>query len=322
MYPSTTVVPPPTGTVAEVLDGLHQPQPALPSKLFYDARGSELFEAICQLPEYYLTRVELALLEQHAGAMAGSLGARALVIEPGSGSSQKTRILLAQLADPVAYVPVDISPEPLAEAAAALRSEFPTLEVLPVVGDFTLPFAVPSPFRAPASRQVYFPGSTIGNLMPAAATAFLAHLGRLVAPNGGVLIGVDTKKDAALLNRAYNDDAGVTAAFNRNILAHVNALCDADFDLAGWQHCAFYNAEAGRIEMHLQSTRDQWVHIAGETLRFARGADILTEVSYKYHVAEFAALAERAGLVARQVWVDADGWFSVHYLAATSGGLR
>lgn len=320
MLPSTIEVPPPTGTVAEVLDGLRQPRPALPSKLFYDACGSELFEAICQLPEYYLTRVELGLLEQHVGAMADAMGARALVIEPGSGSSQKTRILLAQLTDPVAYVPVDISPEQLAEAAAALRREFPTLEVLPVVGDFTQPFAVPTPARLPASRQVYFPGSTIGNLVPGAATTFLAHLGQLVAPKGGVLIGVDTKKDPAVLDRAYNDAAGVTAAFNRNILAHVNALCEADFDLDAWRHHAFYNADEGRIEMHLLSTRDQWVQVAGETFRFALGADILTEVSYKYHVAEFAALAARAGLVARQVWVDADGWFSVHYLAVAADG--
>jgi dimethylhistidine N-methyltransferase len=299
---------------ADVRHGLHRPRKELPCKYFYDARGSELFDAICELDEYYLTRTELDVTARHAGEMAAHLGRDCLLVEYGSGSGVKTRLLLDRLESPAAYVPVDISGEHLALSAAALVERYPHLEVRPVCADFTRPFALPVPKRPAARAAVYFPGSTIGNFSPPAAVRLLRGIAELVGPGGGLLIGVDRKKDVGVLEAAYNDARGVTAAFNRNLLVRINRELGADFAVERFLHRAVYNARRGRIEMHLVSDRPQAVHLAGETFRFAAGEGIRTECSYKYGPGEFEALAARAGFRARAAWTDEAGLFGVHYL--------
>jgi dimethylhistidine N-methyltransferase len=297
-----------------VLDGLRRPRKELPCKYFYDARGSELFERICGLGEYYPTRCELEILERYAGEMADAAGRGCVLIEYGSGSSRKTRLLLDRLREPAAYVPVDISAEHLARSAAALSRRYPGLAVLPVAVDFTGPFTLP-PLPSPAGRRaVYFSGSTIGNFRPPAAVRLVAGMARLAGPGGGLLIAADLKKDAAILEPAYNDRLGVTAAFNLNLLARINRELGADFDLSRFRHLAFYNARRGRIEMHLVSLADQAVRIDGEVISFAEGERVRTEYSYKYGPDDFRALAARVGLRVEHVWTDARGLFSVQWL--------
>jgi L-histidine N-alpha-methyltransferase len=298
----------------DVIAGLGLPQKALPPKYFYDARGSRLFEAICRLPEYYPTRSELALTRRHLGAIARFAGRGATLVEYGSGEGVKSRLLIAALR-PSAYVPVDISSDALRGAAARLRRRFPWLAIRPVHGDFTRPVAIPVARRL-ARRVVYFPGSTIGNLTPGEARAFLRRTRAQVGPGGAMLVGVDLKKDANLLHAAYNDARGVTAAFNLNLLARINRELGADFRLRRFRHYAFYNAIPGRIEMHLVSQVPQVVTIGRRRFAFAAGESIHTENSYKYSVEEFRALAAEAGFRATRAWLDARGRFALHGLVA------
>lgn len=299
----------------EVTEGLSRPVKALPPKYFYDERGAGLFDAICELPEYYLTRAELAIMRDHAGEMARQLGPGCAVIEYGSGSGRKTRLLLKALS-PAAYVPIDISREQLQATAKEIAAEFPGLPVTAVCADYSRSPGLPPLAGAPPRRRVvYFPGSTIGNLTPAEAAGFLANACRLAGPGGGMLVGVDLKKDAARLNAAYNDARGVTADFNLNLLARINRELGANFDLAAFRHHAFYNEAAGRIEMHLVSLAEQRVRIGRAEFAFRDGETIHTESSYKYSVEEFRALARRAGFEARECWTDGERQFAVHYLA-------
>ncbi len=298
----------------EVMAGLRKPQKCISPKYFYDRRGSQLFDRICELDEYYPTRTELAIMEDHVEDMARLLGPGCLLIEYGSGSSLKTRILLDHLEAPAAYVPVDISRTHLLETAEAVNADYPALDLLPVCADFTQPFDLPAPAAEGIRRVVYFPGSTIGNLSPDGAAALLADSAALVGDGGGLLIGVDLKKDPAVLERAYNDAQGVTASFNKNLLRRLNRELDADFDLDTFRHKAIYNVAQGRIEMHLLSDRHQTVRVDGEEISFAAGETIHTEDSHKFALDEFAALARPAGWTVRRVWTDSDKLFSVQYL--------
>jgi dimethylhistidine N-methyltransferase len=302
------------GFRAEVLRGLRQRPKELPCKYFYDARGSRLFEQICELDEYYLTRAELAILRGHVAEMAARLGRGCQVIEYGSGSGTKTRILLDHLHQPAAYVPIDIAREHLESSAGRLAARYPGLAVLPVWADFTGPFELPPCHRPVSRRVVYFPGSTIGNFDPAGVTAVLRRIAALCGRGGGLLIGVDLRKDPHILERANNDGQGVTRAFNLNLLARINRELGADFRLDRFRHHAFYNRRLGRIEMHLVSLEDQTVRLDGEAIPLAAGESIHTESSYKYSLDGFRALAAGAGLDVADVWTDERGWFSVQYL--------
>lgn len=301
--------------LADALAGLRSPRKELPCKYFYDAAGSRLFDQICDTPEYYPTRTELAIVRAHAGEMGALVGPNAVVIEYGSGSSVKTRYLLRHVPRPTAYVPVDISAEHLYHAAADLARRFPEVEVKPVAADFTKPFELPSFASEVARRVVYFPGSTIGNFAPAAAAALLRGIAGLCGRGGGLLIGFDRKKDPTVLEAAYNDAAGVTAAFNLNLLARMNRELGADFDVSAFRHRACYNSFAGRVEMHLVSLRDQTVRLAGNVISFAAGETIHTENSHKYAPDEFAALAARAGFRPVTAWADPAGYFGVQFFA-------
>ena len=302
------------GFLRDVLDGLRRPRKRLPCKYFYDDAGSHLFDRICELDEYYPTRCELDLLHRHAGEMADAAGRRAVLIEYGSGSGLKTRLLLDRLREAAAYVPVDISGEHLERSAARLARRYPGLPVLPVVADFTRPFALPALPRTAGRRVVFFSGSTIGNFRPAEAVRLLTQMARLCGPAGALLIAADLKKDHAVLDAAYNDRAGVTAAFNLNLLTRINRELGANFDPAAFRHHAFYNERRGRIEMHLVSREDQTVTVGGAVFTFARGESVRTEFSYKYSLADFAGLATRAGLRVERVWTDAKNWFSAQWL--------
>ncbi|AWM41056.1 Histidine-specific methyltransferase EgtD [Gemmata obscuriglobus] len=299
---------------ADVLAGLSRPQKRLPSKYFYDAAGSQLFDRITELPEYYPTRTELAVMREHAAAMAARCGPRCLLVELGAGSLVKVRLLLDELVAPAGYVPVDVSGEHLRGAARELAADYPGLGVHPVVADFTRPFELPP---VPAARRVvYFPGSTIGNFDPAEADDLLGRVARLVGPGGGLLLGIDLRKDTAVLEPAYNDARGVTAAFNRNLLVRINRELGADFDPAAFRHRAFYNHERSRIEMHLVSAAEQRVQMGGATFAFRAGESIHTENSYKYAPTEFAQRAAACGLRADATWTDANGFFAVMHLTA------
>ncbi|HXV11564.1 MAG TPA: L-histidine N(alpha)-methyltransferase [Burkholderiales bacterium] len=298
----------------DVWAGLSQPRKTLPPKYFYDPQGCLLFEAICALPEYYLTRAETALMNRHVGDMAGRLGPASAVIEYGSGSGRKTRILLAA-SRPAVYVPIDIARAQLDATAAEIAREFPGLQVVAVCADYMRPFSLPDLEGLGARRRVvYFPGSTIGNLTPEEAAVFLTTARAQVQRGGGMLIGVDLKKDADRLNAAYNDSRGVTAAFNLNLLARINRELGADFDPAAFRHRAVYDAALGRIEMHLECLKAQSVTIGGRTFHLRKGETIHTENSYKYSIGEFQELARGAGLSPVTCWTDPDQLFGVHYL--------
>jgi dimethylhistidine N-methyltransferase len=299
---------------ADVLRGLRRPAKELPCKYFYDEEGSRLFEQICELEEYYLTRTELAIMHRHAGEMADRLGPDCLLVEYGSGSSLKTRLLLDRLPAVAAYVPLDVSCEHLLRSARRLAARYPGLEVLPLCADFTADFSLPAPARPPARRVVYFPGSTLGNFGPPAADALLARIAAVCGPGGALLLGIDLKKDVRVLEPAYNDARGVTAAFNLNLLARINRELGADFDLGGFRHHAPYNRRLGCIEMYLVSLRRQEVRLGGEIISFAEGESILTERSFKYDLDEFRARAPRGGLRVEAVWADARKYFAVLYL--------
>lgn len=300
----------------DVLAGLARPQKTLAPKYFYDAPGCDLFDRICELPEYYPTRTELALMREHAGAMAELLGPDCQLIELGSGSSTKTRILIEALQPPL-YVPVDIAGAAIRSAAAALARAFPWLNINGVCADYTQPLTLPEFVGVPIRRKaVYFPGSTIGNFTPQEAIEFLKLARRMAGPGGALLIGVDLKKDKRLLDAAYDDAAGVTAAFNLNLLERINRELGADFQLRRFRHKAYYDEARGWIEMHLESLAAQLVHVGGARFHFRAGETIHTEISCKYSVEEFQALARRAGFEPKQTWVDAAKLFSVHLMAA------
>ncbi len=294
---------------AEVVHGLRQAQKSIPPKYFYDAAGSKLFDAITQLPEYYLARTEIGILHDNRAAIGRRVADDGCLVEYGSGSSLKVRILL-DACQPAAYVPVDISKDHLEQSARAIFDDYPGLSVYPACADYTAPFELPPPALA-LPRLAFFPGSSIGNFDPLAADRFLAVIAGTVGDGGCLIVGVDVKKDPATLVRAYNDADGVTARFNRNLLRHVNATAGADFDPEAFDHRAVYNAEAGRIEMYLDANRDQLVNIAGEQINFARGEALHTENSHKYAPAEFIAKAEGAGFHCVETWLDERRYFMV-----------
>jgi len=299
----------------DLVAGLRATPKRIPPKYFYDAAGSRLFERITTLPEYYPTRAEMQILRERAGAVAALVPAEGALIEFGSGSSAKVRLLLARMPKLRAYVPVDISGEFLGEEARRLRAEHSSLQVVPVAADFTKPFALPDAVRG-LPRAGFFPGSTIGNFDPDDAKAFLRNAAGVLGGGAAFIVGVDLVKDEAILNRAYDDAQGVTAAFNLNLLARANRELKADFDLDGFAHHAFFNEEQSRIEMHLVSRRVQQVHVAGATFAFDEGETIHTENSYKYTVDGFLRLAAEAGWRGSDVWTDKDRLFSVHALKA------
>lgn len=297
----------------EALAGLRADPKTLPCKLFYDERGSELFEAICQQPEYYLTRVETAILRESVEEIAAELGPQVQLIEPGSGAGTKTRLLLDALEDPVSYVPIDISKEHLRGVAASIRADYPALQVQAVCADFQQTIPVPAPERPARRRVVFFPGSTIGNFAPEEARAFLGRMADMAGPGGGILIGFDRSKDAALLEAAYDDAKGITAAFNLNVLRRLNLDVGTDFELEQFRHAARWNDEFQRIEMHLVSQVEQIVHVGGQAVPFAAGESIRTECCHKYGPEGVAPLAD--GFAWVRTWTDAQERFGVQFLA-------
>jgi dimethylhistidine N-methyltransferase len=298
----------------DVIAGLTARPKRLPPKYFYDETGARLFEQITALPEYYLTRCELEILREQARDIARFFPAPSALVEFGSGSSKKMRILLAAAPAIAAYAPVDISSEMLIQEANELRRDYPRLAVLPVEADFTKPFALPAA-AAGMAHTGFFPGSTIGNFEPDEGRAFLRHAGRMLGRGAALIIGVDLVKDASILHAAYNDEAGLTAKFNLNLLARINRELGGNFDLASFEHRAFYNSERHRIEMHLVSKKLQKVSVAGRDIEFRAGETIHTENSYKYTLEHFSALARSAGWDSVSVWTDAGTNFSIHALA-------
>jgi dimethylhistidine N-methyltransferase len=299
----------------DVIAGLTSDPKRLAAKYFYDRTGSELFDRITRLPEYYPTRTELALLRGHRDDIARLLPAGAALIEFGSGSTVKASILLSAASQLAAYVPVDISAEHLHQEASRLRREFPGIRVIPIDADFCAPFGLPAEIAA-LPRAGFFPGSTIGNFEPHEASKFLRNAATILGAGAVFIIGVDLVKDRAVLHAAYNDAAGVTAAFNRNLLVRINHELGGSFDLKTFEHHAFFNRERSRIEMHLASTKRQKVKVDGEIIEFRAGETIHTENSYKYTIESFGALARGAGWKVSKHWTDAANYFAVFALAA------
>ena len=302
-----------TGWYSELFAGLQKPLKELPSKLFYDEQGSQLFEQITQLPEYYPTRVEQSIMDRYIDHIATLIGEHCLLIEYGSGSSLKTRTLLEHLPQLAGYVPIDISKKHLLQSATAIARTYPHLEILPVCADYEQNFQIPTPSKPVSRRVIYFPGSTIGNFHPPDAVGFLQHMRLVCGEDSHLLIGVDLKKDEGLLHRAYNDCAGVTAAFNLNILNRLNREVGANFNQEQFAHKAFYNKSAGRIEMHLISLANQTVRLNGHVVDFTIDECIWTESSYKYTPDEFANVAAQAGFQLAHLWTDDNRLFSVQY---------
>lgn len=307
------------GLLADALAGLSRSPKRLSSKYFYDTRGSALFERICEQPEYYPTRVELSIMRDHVGAIAAALGPDVRLVEYGSGSGLKTRLLLRNLESPVAYVPVEISRSALAESVGRLEREFPDIEMLPVCADFTRPIKLPRAARAPRQTVVYFPGSTLGNFGSDDALRLLRQMRGEAGQgggvlDGGVLIGIDLVKDKTALEAAYNDAANVTAEFTLNLLVRMNRELGADFDLGGFRHRARWHPLAERIETDIVSRREQDVHIGGRTFHFAAGEAMRVELSCKYTLDGFARFAARIGLRVADVWTDPARQFSVQWL--------
>ena len=300
----------------EVLAGLSSSPRSLPCKFFYDERGADLFQKICELPEYYITRTETELLRRYGSKMAESIGANVELIGFGTGAGIKTRMLLEHLENPIAYVPVDISKQRLVDSAVELSRAMPALEIMPVCGDYLQELQLPKPLRKPDHVAVFFPGSTIGNLEPAIAQDFLRRVCHLCGQSGGLIIGIDLQKSREVLEAAYNDSAGVTAEFNLNLLVRANRELGADFNLPLWRHQAIYNEREGRIEMHLISEAEQTVHVGGEEFAFARDEKIVTEYSYKHTLDGFARLAASAGFrEASRVWTDPQQLIAVFHFA-------
>ena len=296
---------------ADVLAGLHAEKKRLPPKYFYDGIGSQLFERITELPEYYPTRCEMQILHKHAPDIAKLVPQGAALIEFGSGSSKKARILLRALRLLAAYVPVDICGEMVEQEALELRPDFPGLKVLPVTADITQQFPLPQAAQAAPVRVGFFPGSTIGNFEPHEAAAFLRNAARILGAGATLIVGADLIKPVAVLNAAYNDAAGVTAKFNLNLLVRINRELGGTFKLDTFRHRAFYNRERHRIEMHLASLKRQKVKVAGKTIEFRAGETIHTENSYKYSAESLGALAHGAGWQPAAVWTDEHQYFSI-----------
>ncbi len=299
----------------EVLAGLRRRPRTLPAKLFYDARGAALFDAITRLDEYYLTRTELSILRRNASTIAASIGAGSVLLEYGSGEAEKVRIILDRMrgdAAPAAYVPIDVSGAQLERVAEELRERYPEIPIIPIAADYTSLEGLPLPRELRSARRVaFFPGSTIGNLHPEEARGFLERMAADCGRDGAIILGVDLRKDPAILHAAYNDSEGLTAEFNLNILVRLNRELGATFDPESFRHYAFYNPVAGRIEMHLVSLRRQLVDVAGECISFERGETIWTESSYKYTLPGLSALAAEAGLIVDERWTDPDEFFVV-----------
>lgn len=300
--------------VADVLAGLSATPRSLPSKYFYDARGSGLFERICQTPEYYLTDAELAILQCHAEEVAEVLGERLRLVEYGTGAGDKTRLLLRSLRDPVAYLPVEISRSALLDSIAQLAPAFPALELIPVCADFTQTIALPPTRRRAQRTAVYLAGSTIGNFAEAEAIDLLRNMRDTAGCGGALLLGFDLKKDPAVIRAAYNDAEGITAAFTLNLLQRLNRELDADFELDQFAHRAEYNAQAGRIETDIISRCAQQVRVAGQSFAFQQGEAIRVEVSCKYNQADIARMAQAAGLGLGPCWQDPEGLFGMQLL--------
>ena len=300
----------------ELIEGLNQAEKSISPKYFYDERGSQLFDKITQLPEYYLTGTEIGIMLGNISEIVALVGEQASLIEFGSGSSLKTRVLLEHLSNLAAYVPVDISEEHLLASAEQIRGEFPETEVLPVVADFTQQFELPQPAVMPLRNIVYFPGSTIGNFTHDAALELLKVMRHEAKDNGALLIGVDLQKDPDIIESAYNDSEGVTAAFNVNMLRHLNRDYGADFDLDEFSHEARYDPNEGRVVIRLVSEKDQVVQLGDASINLADGEAILTEYSHKYTLEGFAEMAGHAGFRVEQVWTDTRNLFSVQYLVA------
>ncbi len=298
----------------QVLAGLGAEQKRIPSKFLYDEAGAQLFERITELPEYYPTRTELSIMQAAADEMAACIGPGCRLVEFGSGSSLKTRILLDALDQPVAYVPIDISREHLLENARTLAGQYPHLVVQPVCADYTQPYELPPAERASASTVAYFPGSSIGNFTWEEAVEFLSQVAGILGAGSGLLLGTDLHKDKAVLDAAYNDSQGLTAAFNLNLLVRINRELGANFDLRAFAHLAFYAETERRIEMHLESLKDQTATIAAVEVAFAKGERILTEYSYKYTRSSLERIADAAGFAVDRVWTDAGSLFSVEFL--------
>lgn len=313
-YDLTDLHPARDDLLDDILAGLSATPKCLPSKYFYDRRGSELFEDITRQPEYYLTRVELALLADSAAGIAAAVGPRAHVVEYGSGSGRKTRLLLDALDDPVAYTPVEISRSALVGSVERLDREFGPVQMLPVLGDFTRAVALPGTERTAGRVLVFFPGSTLGNLTDSDAVRLLKAMRDTMGPRGAALIGIDLQKSPALIEAAYNDAAGVTAAFTLNLLVRLNRELGANFDLGAFRHRAVYVPGRGRIETFIDSLRDQVVKVHDRSFAFAADEAMQVEYSHKYTDEGFAALAERAGLAVVQGWNDPKDWFGLRLL--------
>lgn len=300
--------------LSEVLVGLSKSQKSIPPKFLYDKAGSEIFEKICDLRDYYPTRAEKEILKTYAGEMAEMIGPGALIIEPGSGAGEKVRYLLKALNDPSGFVPIEIEREILLRMTSEIIEEFPGLNITPICADFTEMLELPVTVGMKNGKKViFFPGSTIGNLSPDEAIEFLMQYGEMLTTGGGFLIGADLKKDSTILKRAYDDSEGVTAEFNLNLLRRLNREIGATFDLEHFKHEAFYNEDMGRVEMHLKSTVPQLVRINRTVFRFSEGETIHTENSYKYSEDEFAELCAHAGLILKKCWKDSKKMFCVYY---------
>ncbi len=303
-----------TAELDQIVSGLSAPQKRISSKYFYDERGSQLFDDITQLPEYYLTNTELGIMRNNIAEIAELVGKQASLIEFGSGSSLKTRILLEHLSELAAYVPVDISKDHLYASAQKIRNSFPHIDVLPVVADFTQEFALPKPMVMPVRNIVYFPGSTIGNFEHDTAVSLLRVMHHEAGKGGALLIGVDLQKDPAIIESAYNDSAGLTAEFNLNMLRHLNRNFGASFDIEKFAHYANYDQDEGRVVIKLVSQADQTFSVGDTEFDIADGETILTEYSHKYTLDGFAAMAHAAGFSVEKVWTDDESLFSVQFL--------
>jgi dimethylhistidine N-methyltransferase len=314
--------PPPDRICEDVVRGLSAIPKKLQPKYFYDARGAQLFDRITDLEAYYPTQTEISILRRHADEMTARIGPHARLVEFGSGSGDKTWIILRHLTDPTAYIPIDISRAQLVSFALKVAEAFPALRVIPVCADYTAELALPEIQDGGGRCVAFFPGSTIGNFEPSEAEAFLRRVRRLVGNSGGLLLGVDLIKDPAIIERAYNDPQGVTAEFNLNLLTRINRECGADFDVGAFTHYAFFDQAHHRVEMRLVSTRDQIVHVCADpdtgpptAVHFAAGEHITTEYSHKYDLEDLRELADGAGWSITQLWTDPQNWFAVALLS-------
>lgn len=299
----------------EIIKGLGETPKRLPTKLFYDEMGSQLFDQICELDEYYPTRTELKILEENIDEIVASIGEEGMLLELGSGSSLKTRLLLDYLPNLSAYVPVDISSDHLVKSAETLKFDYPALPIYPLVADYTKPFTLPEIFESYKTVDAFYPGSSIGNFTPDKAKEFLEKIAETCGSDSSLLIGVDLKKEENILNKAYNDNKGVTAKFNLNILNHINNLTNADFDLNKFSHLAFYNESVSRIEMYLVSREDQRICFNGKEIFIEKNEQVLTEYSYKYSLDDFEELVKDIYKI-ENVWTDKNNLFSVQFFRA------